>query len=274
MKMPINIYLTYFFTKPNPYIMNRIHMIIIALRKQKTVKLLLLLLAVLGVHTSQANVVTESADHFGQAQDSATCPLYLGVHFGSTGGGIHLYAPIGQQFSARVGASFMPFNTSIKGEYSNRDTKSDAKVKAYNASLIFGWNPFYQSEGFFHSFAINLGAAYFFKLDGKLTTRLAESYSHGDIEVDPEMIGEIQTNIDYKKSISPYLGLGWSNIVLNEKFSLHADLGCYYLSKPKVSMTATGLLEGSTVNAATIENNSKNYRFLPRIEIGVSYRLK
>jgi len=53
---------------------------------------------------------------------------------------------------------------------------------------------------------------------------------------------------------------------------MHIDLGCYYLSKPSVSMQATGLLEENVSNAATIERNMKNYRYLPRVEFGFSYR--
>ncbi|SPZ88448.1 Uncharacterised protein [Sphingobacterium multivorum] len=39
-------------------------------------------------------------------------------------------------------------------------------------------------------------------------------------------------------------------------------------------MEATGLLEENVNNAATIEKNIKNYRYLPRIEAGISYRFK
>ncbi len=88
------------------------------------------------------------------------------------------------------------------------------------------------------------------------------------------MVGTIKTNVAWKKTVNPYAGIGWSNILIDSRFSMHVDLGCYYLSKPSVTMEATGLLEENVNNAATIENNIKNYRYLPRIEAGVSYRFK
>src|SRR5690606_9354987 len=99
-------------------------------------------------------------------------PVALGVHMGTTGVGLHLYQPLGPKFGLRVGASYMPFNTHIAGTYNNYATRSDVKAKSGNVSLTFGWTPFAQGSGFFRSFNVQVGGAYFYKLDGELTTRL------------------------------------------------------------------------------------------------------
>lgn len=199
-------------------------------------------------------------------------PFALGVHMGTTGVGVHLYQPLGQQFGLRVGVSYMPFATDIVGTYSGYATRSDIRAKSGNASLTFGWTPFAKNGGFFRSFNVQAGGAYFFKLDGELTTRLRDPYKYGEIDVHPEKVGTITTKVDWKKTVNPYAGIGWSNIVIDSRFSMHVDLGCYYLSKPRVSMEATGLLEENVNNAPIIERNIKNYRYLPRIEFGFSYR--
>ncbi|PRD51907.1 hypothetical protein C5749_16535 [Sphingobacterium gobiense] len=199
-------------------------------------------------------------------------PFALGVHLGTTGVGLHLYQPLGTKFGLRVGASYMPFNTHIAGTYNNYATRSNVKAKSGNVSLAFGWTPFVQQGGFFRSFNIQLGGAYFFQLDGELSTRLRDPYKFGEIDVHPDHVGTITTQVEWKKTVNPYAGVGWSNIVIDSRFSMHIDLGCYYLSKPSVSMEATGLLEENVNNAAIIERNMKNYRYLPRVEFGFSYR--
>ena len=199
-------------------------------------------------------------------------PFALGVHMGTTGFGVHIYQPLGSKFGARLGVSYMPFNTSISGTYSNKEVDSDVSAKSGNASLTFGWTPFVEKGGFFRSFNLQVGGAYFFKLDGKIKSHLGDPYKYGDIKVDPLQVGTITSNLSWKKTVNPYAGIGWSNIIIDSRVSMHIDLGCYYLSKPKVSMEATGLLEENINNAATIERNIENYRYLPRVEFGFSYR--
>lgn len=201
-------------------------------------------------------------------------PQAIGIHGGTSGIGAHFYQPFSAKFGARLGVSFMPFNTDIKGTYSGRKTHSDIKAQAHNASLILGYTPFAGKGGFFNSFGLQLGGAYFFKLDGEFDTRLSDPYKYGDILVDPVQVGIIHTDVKWKKTINPYAGIGWSNIRLDDRFSASLDLGCYYLSKPKVTIEASGLLEENVMNAPQVEHNIRNYRYLPRVEFGVSYRLK
>lgn len=198
----------------------------------------------------------------------------VGIHGGSSGVGAHYYQPLGQKFGLRAGVSFMPFSTNIKGTYSGKSTHSVVKATSNNASLLLGYTPFAGKGGFFNSFGLELGGAYFFKLDGNFETRLTDPYKYGDILVDPELVGTIKTDVKWKKTVNPYAGIAWSNIPLDSKFSAHLNIGCYYLSKPSVTMHATGLLEENVGNKAQIENNIKDYRYLPRVEFGISYRLK
>lgn len=199
-------------------------------------------------------------------------PFALGVHAGTTGFGLHIYKPLSKQFGARLGFSHMPFATNVMGNYSNRELSTDVSAYSTNVSLLFGWTPFVNSGGFFRSFNIQLGGAYFTELKGTLTSRLKDPYKYGDIVIDPELVGTIKTDVSWKKTVNPYAGIGWSNIVIDNRFSMNIDLGMYYLSAPSVSMKATGLLEENVNNAATIERNIKDYRYLPRVEIGFSYR--
>ena len=201
-------------------------------------------------------------------------PLAFGVNMGTTGFGLHFSMPISSQFGWRASWDYMPFSTSIKGTYSNRATNTDVKAKANSLSLLLGYTPFVKSTGFFKSFGINIGAAYFLKLKGDMVTRLRDPYKFGDIDVSPDLVGLINTDVKWKESFAPYAGLALNNIVIDSKFSAFVDLGCYYLSKPTVQMSGTGLLEENSANAATVQENIKNYRYLPRVTAGFAYRWK
>lgn len=201
-------------------------------------------------------------------------PVAIGVHAGTSGFGVHVYKSLGTQFGARLGLSHMPFNSDILGTYANREVRTDLSARSTNISLLFGWTPFVNQGGFFRSFNVQLGGAYFTQLKGKMTSRLKNPYQYGDILVDPDLVGTITADVHWKKTVNPYAGIGWSNIVIDNHFSMNVDLGMYYLSKPTVSMTADGLLEENVNNAATIQKNIENYRYLPRLEIGFSYRIK
>src|SRR5690606_6564359 len=136
------------------------------------------------------------------------------------------------------------------------------------------WAPLYAKENFFRHFTVSGGAAYFFKADGDLESRLTDPYFYGDIEVAPEDIGVLNTNISWKNSIAPYLSVGFSNIALNDDLDLGFSLGSYYLSSPSVTMVGTELLQDNAFNAPIIEENAKDYRFLPVLQVNFSYKIK
>ncbi len=199
-------------------------------------------------------------------------PVAVGVHGGTSGFGVHVYKSLGTQFGARLGFSHMPFNGDVLGTYAKRDVRTDMSAQSTNISLLAGWTPFVKYGGFFRSFHVQVGGAYFTQLKGTMTSRLRDPYQFGDIMVDPDLMGTIITKVEWKKTVNPYAGIGWTNVAIDNNFSMNVDLGMYYLSKPKVSMEASGLLEENVNNAATIQKNIENYRYLPRIEIGFSYR--
>lgn len=227
------------------------------------------LVSVKSTYAERVDSISELTYEYGYPQ-----PFAVGVHFGTVGFGVHITKPLGKQFGARLGFTHMPFHTNVVGNYSKRDVSTDVDAKSTNISLLFGWTPFVNYGGFFRSFNVQLGAAYFTQLNGTMVSRLKDPYQYGDILVKPDLVGTITADVNWKKTVNPYAGIGWSNIVIDNRFSMNVDLGMYYLSKPTVSMQATGLLEENVNNAATVQRNVENYRYLPRVEIGFSYRLR
>ena len=211
-----------------------------------------------------------------QAKSQTTSPSnsYVGIHAGTQGFGVTAGMPISNQFGVHAGISFLPFDINVNKTYGSYATSSDVKARFSNVHLALDWSPFYTSQNFFRYFAVSGGAGYFFKADGDFKTSLTESYHYGEIEVAPEDIGILTTNISWKNSVAPYLSVGFNNIDVHPLLSLGGSLGSYYLSKPTVNMLGTSLLEGNEANAPIIERNAKDYRFLPVLQINFSYKIK
>ena len=242
---------------------------------RKTLPFIFFMLSTLCVSAYKRDLSTAVSPHTKvlPQQDSASRTLALGVHVGSTGAGLHVKGAMGKRFGWHVGASIMPFKTHIQGTHGGRATDSDIRVQAHHASVLLTWYPAADLTGGIRKLNVQGGIAYFFKLEAEAATTLKDGYQHGDIMVDPSYIGVVTTTVRYKP-ISPYLGIGYQDIRLGEKLSLRLDVGSYYLSPPEVSMNATGLLEANINNKDIIQNNIKNYRFMPRIEVGLSYPIR
>lgn len=229
--------------------------------KSRTIFLAFALLKLSSVHAQQTPPFREN-------------PAYkpaLGGVIGTTGIGLTLYQPLGIQFGLEVGAGLMPYNMQIVGTYGDYLTHSTARARLHNAHLMFGWVPFHGTENGFRHLTIQLGAGYLFKADGTLTTQLRDPQSYGDIELQPEEIGTMYTTINWKEGLAPYVGLGFSDMRIDEHFGFNIALGGYLLSQPSVSVKGTAMLEGNEINQPIIERNLQNYRYLPNLQLGIAY---
>ncbi|MEC3879334.1 hypothetical protein [Parapedobacter sp. 10938] len=197
----------------------------------------------------------------------------FGVLVGTTGVGVEYYHPLGNQFGVQAGVSFMPFGTKIVGTYGDYETQSKVRARLHNVHALFGWTPFYQTDHFLRHFVVNVGASYLLRAEGGIDTRLSEPYYYGDILVDQDMVGSVKTTVNWKQSVSPYFGIGLTDVRIDSRFGFNVGLGAYYLSSPSVRVKGTKLLEDNEANAPIIERNIKSYRVLPQVQLGVNYRL-
>lgn len=91
----------------------------------------------------------------------------------------------------------------------------------------------------------------------------------------------LNTDVDFK-SIAPYLGLGWGNAVKpGSQWRFSFDAGVLFQSSPDVRMTATGRLGSDTTFQTSLaeeeiklSNDLNDFKALPVISLGVSYRFK
>lgn len=103
---------------------------------------------------------------------------------------------------------------------------------------------------------------------------LAESVMIGDIEMLPEEVGRLKTDITPSWKLSPYIGIGAGRaITLEQNFSYSFEIGMLFHGKPKVYLNADGMLE-PTANEAQeilIEENIAPLTFLPVIALRAHY---
>lgn len=200
-----------------------------------------------------------------------------GVHFGSQGFGLNIAHAFGQQFGLRLSGSYAPYGFSEARSWASTNYNLDVDMRFGNIQLQGEFKPFRLGENgknaFWHKLAITAGGAYFMRQEGRATATPTNPYQYGDIAIQPENMGTVNVKSTWNEW-APYAGLGLRNMRLGGQLGLNLDLGTYYLSSPKVSMTADKLLASNTSNAPTIENNLKNYRWLPVLQLGLAYQFK
>lgn len=198
----------------------------------------------------------------------------LGIHGGTQGLGINGAYAFTNKIGLRLSTSMASFGYSDVRSWSGNEYNLNMKSKVGNALLQAEYRPFNSPEEarFLQKLAITAGAAYFYKLKGTATGVPSNNYALGDLTINKEDIGTINASTKYK-AFAPYAGLAFRQMKLQQKLSLNVDLGSHYLSSPEVTLTGDKLLSGNESNQATLENNLKNYRWLPVLQLGLSYQL-
>ncbi len=112
--------------------------------------------------------------------------------------------------------------------------------------------------------------------DVRVNSRPAATLRIGDTTYAAADIGEVNGRASYNK-FAPYVGLGYTTTVLNDRLSLSIDAGAVYVGKADVELRATGPL--ALVAARDIERERRDiegrfgdYRFFPVVQLTVGYR--
>lgn len=197
----------------------------------------------------------------------------VGVHAGTQGLGVQAQMPIFSFLNLRAGASIMPFKAGLSQTVGSKATNTDMSTSFFNTHLLTDWHLFPKSESVFNKIIFTAGAGYFFNADGKAETALTDPYYYGDIYFTPGELGVVTTTANWE-GIAPYAGFGLNNIRIDDKVNFSLGLGAYYLTSPSVSVVGTRMLSGNSVNQPTIQNNLKDYRFLPVLQFNVNYSFK
>jgi hypothetical protein len=120
-------------------------------------------------------------------------------------------------------------------------------------------------------FRVVAGVAYLANAEASLHFEPKDAQKFEDITLTPEEIGGLDFTMDWG-TIAPYFGFGFGKGVPKGKFNVNVDLGAYYLSSPKVNAVGTKLLSNNEPNAVIIQNNMKDYRFMPVAQLNFNFK--
>jgi hypothetical protein len=170
----------------------------------------------------------------------------------------------------RVGGQYSAYRQPIRVKVSSQsaiDLEPDFMIGVAQAGLV--WQPFRRN-----SFFLTAGAGYTWhpNLSVVLTTR--DKLDFDGLVLNPDDVGRVALDLRWH-SIVGYFGAGFGRPIPRKRFSVGVELGVYYLGRPRVNLTYDGFLETTTIDEQVprFERNLANYRYLPSLNITLTYRL-
>lgn len=191
-------------------------------------------------------------------------PMSLQVLAGSQGIGLNFRYVLNKTVGFRVGGSYAQAGVNDKINMSGFNSKNRASGKFNTAHALVELMP----QKFFRLVA---GAAYLASAKATIHFEPKDAQSFEDITLTPEEIGTLDFNMDWGK-FAPYFGIGAGRGIPKKKFNVNIDLGAYYLSSPTVTAVGTKLLTNNDPNAVIIQNNMKDYRFMPVAQLNFNFK--
>ncbi len=214
-------------------------------------------------------ILTSSNSFSQQNVESSYSNKYAIALNGSTlGGGLEIARNLSPHFNLRLRGNILSikdFVQEIEVDDANLNVTADTRFLEFDLSLEY--LPFQTS-----SFKVIGGAAHF--SDGK-TNALATYdgiFEYGEIILGPEEIGDLELTLDYN-GFAPYLGLGFGRAVPKNKFGVSFEAGSFYLPEPKVDITATGMLAPTANQAVSLQEDIRDYRWFPFLNLRLSVRI-
>lgn len=189
------------------------------------------------------------------------------LNLGSQGIGAEFNYGLSAQFTLRAGGNVIPVKVNNVFEISDFESTSNLKADVQNIHLLADFSPF--KAGWLRLVG---GVAYFMKANGNIRVTPDDNYKYGDLVLTPEQVGYLDLNMDWKGA-APYFGLGFGRIIPNKKFNVNFDLGSYYLTAPKATITGTGLLSGNSSQSDQFQSNVSDYRWLPVLQLNLNFKL-
>ncbi|MGV3560438.1 hypothetical protein [Larkinella arboricola] len=204
-------------------------------------------------------------------RSTPSAPYSVGLQLGTTGAGIQLARVLtpDSRLVGRVGVSYFAYNQpfQVKAGEGKLHITPDLVMGIALASVK--WHPF-KTNPFF----LTGGAGYTWRPDLKANLIAEGDVKFGGLQISEENVGVIHANVRWRNVLG-YAGLGYGRSTPVRRLGFAVELGCYYLGSPTVDLHYTGFLETTTIDEQipVIQNNLRNYRFLPSLQFLVTYGL-
>jgi len=196
-------------------------------------------------------------------------PMSFQVEAGTQGIGGDLRYGLMPNLSGRFGASFAPLSTNSSLSISGFNTLTSEKINFANVHLLADFVPFENAQGL----RLVGGAAYLFQASGRLILSPTGNYSFANYNLTGTDVGVLDMNVAWK-GLAPYVGIGLFRSFPNNFLNFNLDLGTYYLTAPTTHITGTNLLVDNNQLEPQFNQNLKNYRWLPVLQLNFNFRIK
>jgi len=200
--------------------------------------------------------------------DGPLHPLSFQVEAGTQGMGADIRYGLTDRFSLRIGANYIPVNYNSNFSISGFQTDYTASANFLNFHLLGDVVPFEGARGL----RLVFGGAYLYKANTGVVLSPTGNYSIGNYNVSGNDIGILNMDVSWK-GVAPYLGLGLFKSSPNRVFNFNLDLGTYYLTAPSTHIVGTNLLVDNNQLEPQFDNNLKNYRWLPVLQLNFNFKL-
>jgi hypothetical protein len=204
--------------------------------------------------------------------DSSRRAQSVSLHLGTTGPRLfynHALLPA-HRLSVRAGVQYIayrqPFQVAVSKE-SNLTLSPDFMIGVVQAGLV--WRPFKRG-----SFFVTGGAGYTWHPNLNVVMTTDNKLDLDGIELTPEDVGTVNLGLRWH-SVVGYAGLGFGRTIPRRRVGVGVELGVFYLGRPRVSLDYSGFLETTTIDEQIprVEQNLAGYRYLPSLNVTVTYRL-
>lgn len=187
------------------------------------------------------------------------------MNISSTGPGIFVSKSIADRFDVRLNASNMWYSYDLSKLSTELQGNADLRL-----GVVGGFVDFY----LFRFLYLSGGVSYNLTRVGILG-QLNKSIFVGDIQLEPEDVGEISVEITPGWKTNPYLGLGL-NFRHTKHFSFGIEFGAFFQGPPEVKLHATGMLTptASAEQESLMEQNISPLIYYPNLALRFSYHIQ
>lgn len=211
--------------------------------------------------------------HYTKGQSSSAAPSFLHqksvqLNIGTQGIGAEFNYGILPKLALSVGGNIIPFKANNIFDISGLNSTSKVSADFYNLHLMADYTPWENLRWL----RIVGGLGYFFKARGDVTINPSDRYTYGDLVLTPEQVGHVNLDVDWN-GLAPYGGIALAGIFPNKSFNVDFDLGTYYLNRPEANIKGTGILSGNDSQSPQLQQNVRNYRWLPVLQINFNLKL-
>ena len=193
--------------------------------------------------------------------------LGIALNIGTTPG-LSVAYRISPALSARLDGSFLKYNLQTTLDLSDEQLSLGGDISMQMFTLAAEYFPFKKS-----SFKLVGGATYINQGKAAVSVGPKSTYTYGESSFTPEEIGKMDFSADYGKSIAPFAAIGFGRTIPKRRIGVGAEFGLLYTKAPAVSLTGTERLSDMNEQEVLVQENMKDWRFFPVVNIKVAIRL-